>query len=179
MTEVFKWLMVVDMQDKFLNVWKNRFQYSNIPKLINNVCDSISDAIKRKKKIIIVEFEGNGHIHEQIKKALNWEEINVLKNKPYFEMLEVRKQKYGLTYQEVECIETVELCWVNTIYCVREAFSSLQYAWIDPSLVLWATLNTCHDWTSLGTVRTWYQMKWMNVQFTCEEKWKDSLEDYL
>ncbi len=172
-------LMIVDMQQNFLKASSGSLIASQVPRLVDNICDRISDALHGGEELFFVEFEGNGNTHPKISKALNGKWKRILKNRPWFPILERNRQPYWVTYDVLEEIRSIELCWVNTLYCVRDVYDTLTNAWKQCSLFLWWTINTCHDYTTISKVEHYYGMKWLSVDFTWRQQWKKLLEDYL
>lgn len=170
--------MVVDMQEWFLRNWFN--SKSNVSKLIENTSKRVFDAMKKGKKIFVVEFEWYWELIPEIKQVLNWDCIKVLKERDYFLLLERKGLRYWLYHWEIDGIESMELAWVHTNFCVREAYRVFYEQWISCWLKLGSTLNLCNLGTSLEYVTRHYVDKnRISPVFIWREKWKPLLEDYL
>ena len=74
----------------------------------------------------------------------------------------------------------MELAWVHTNFCVREAYRTIHEQWIDCWLKLWATLNLSNAGTSLEYVTRHYREKnRITPTFIWKKEWNSLLESYL
>lgn len=172
-----EWLMIVDMQENFLN-WGLKL-WHDIPKLVSNISDSVSDAIRQWKKIFLVEFEWYWETDSRITSSIKWWVVRILKQRDYFTILERKIDKYWVLREDFEGIDSMELTWIHTSFCVRAAYTSL--LWISkPSIKLWATLNLNQTWTSVSQVEQKFKSdSRINVRLIWRQEWKTTLEAYL
>lgn len=174
----FDALMIIDMQ-----IWFLIPQNVKVNKLVLNTCELVDEAIKKNKKLFLVEFIWNWKIHPKIIEAIwNWriDFCSIKKDKQHFSVFEARKGELWVNRSEFDSINSIALAWIHTNHCVRAAYQTLKDEWLDPGLFLWSTLDLHQLSSSLDWVSQYYKsFSKVDPKFIWKIQWKSSLESYL
>ena len=120
-------LCIIDMQP---------IGFSNSKLIIENVLQSVREAIVNKAFIVIAQFKGCGETHINI--------INAIQNYPYKEYVWHNKNDKSKPIQEALkniFVREMKVCGVNTEYCVKDTVHGLAKKFHIPIKVIEKACN--------------------------------------